>query len=314
MTLRFASGLRWVSIVAWVALIAVPLAACSQPPPDDGQAFLLRNRSQWDQTGSTKVQPAPLVPTAVPTRAPTPTTASRPVVFIDAGHGGVDTGTIGTTSDGTQVEEKNMALALALQTAADLRNAGYNVVLSRTDDSLPGSQPSDYTDGGTTLTASGVLHDLQRRIDRANASGAKLLLSIHLNAFSDPSIAGTQTFYDGARPFAAQSERFAALVQNNIVGALHADGYSFPDRGVTDDQDLQAESLGALSGDYNHIVLLGPAVPGQLQPSQMPGALCETLFLSDPAEATAVVQSQVQQVIAAGYAKAVEEYFQGKAP
>lgn len=308
---------RLITVAPWLFGIILLLAACTQTSRDDGYAFLTRYRSDWQQPGAGKVEAEPLfhaVPSLTPASTVTPTVtatnSAHPRVFIDPGHGGVDTGTIGTTNDGTEVEEKNIALALALQTAEDLRQAGVEVVLSRTNDSLPGSVPADYTDNGTVLTPDGVLADLQRRIDRANASGAQVLLSIHLNAYSDPSVGGTQTFYDGARPFSDQSKRFATLVQQNVVDALRADGFNFPDRGATDDQDLQAESLGALNENYNHIVLLGPAVPGRLRPSQMPGALCETLFLSDPAEATAVVRPGVQKVIAAAFAKAVEQFLQ----
>jgi N-acetylmuramoyl-L-alanine amidase len=106
------------------------------------------------------------------THQPSSTAAAAPVVFLDPGHGGVDTGVIGVTENGTVVEEKTITLAVAQATAADLRADGLTVVLSRNRDALPGLQPSDYASGGTSLTDFGVLADLQRRIDRANANGA----------------------------------------------------------------------------------------------------------------------------------------------
>ena len=233
---------------------------------------------------------------------------AMPTVFLDPGHGGVDTGTIGATADGNSIYEKTIALAIVKRVAEHLRNDGVRVVMSRTDDALPGAQPSDYTSDGMLLTPNGVLADLQRRIDRANQSKAAVLLSIHLNAFSDPSVGGTQTFYDGARPFADQNQKFANLVQSNVIGAFQAHGLAVPDRGATDDQDLQTESLGALSGSYNHIVLLGPAVSGRLRPSQMPGALCEIVFLSNPPEADAVAQAEMQDAIAVALTSAIEQY------
>ena len=297
--------------------VVAMLAACVQAPRDVGYVFLARNRADWQRPGPGKVEAVPDfrgAPGAAPDPTATPMVAhpitSHPLVFLDPGHGGVDTGTIGTTDDGTTVEEKNVALAL--RTADELRHDGIRVALSRTDDSLPGSTPSDYTDDGPVLTPDGVLADLQRRIDRANASGAHVLLSIHLNAYDDPSVGGIQTFYGGARPFSDQSKRFATLIQESVIGALQAAGYTVPDRGATDDQDLQAESLGSLSGNYNHLVLLGPAIPGRLRPSQMPGALCETLFLSNPPEATAVVKPEVQGLIAAGFTKAIEQFLQSE--
>lgn len=235
-----------------------------------------------------------------------------PLVFLDPGHGGVDTGAVGTASDGTPVDEKTIALAIAQRTAAKLRAAGYRVVLARDDDTLPGLTPDDLTSDGQRLTAQGVLDDLQRRIDRANASGADLLLSIHLNALDDPSVRGAETYYDSARPFAADSLRFAQLVQDDLIAALRAKGYATPDRGVLDDTTLQADGVGPLGGSYNHLVMLGPAIPGKLRPSQMPGALNESLFLSNPDEASAATQPAMQDLIAGAFAKAVEDYFAGK--
>ncbi len=310
-------------------LIALSLAGCAGHRSPDESAFLAPGSFDWRHpvpvatpsptrsvSPSTRSDrpplPVPADPTPVlrgsPSATPTP---GQAVVFLDPGHGGVDTGTIGTTSDGTTVDEKTVALAIALRTAAILRGDGFSVVLSRVDDSLPGARPSDYTSDGTALTPDGVLADLQRRIDRANASGARVLLSIHLNSFDDPSVAGAETFYDSARPFSSQSLRLATVVQEALIGDLRAAGYDTPDRGVTDDQDLAVESLGSLAGDYHHLVILGPGVPGRLRPSQMPGALSEPLFLSNPAEASAAIQPLMQDLIARAYARAIEEYLRG---
>lgn len=228
------------------------------------------------------------------------------LVFLDAGHGGVDTGAQGTTADGQTVFEKTFTLAIARATAARLRADGITVVLSRDDDSLPGSVASDYTPDGRALTPEGVLADLQRRIDRANDSGALVLLSMHINAFSDPSVGGTETFYDSARPFASENERFARLVQVNVVSSLQAQGLAVVDRGVTDDASLVGDAFGTLGASYTHLVLLGPPVPNRLRSSEMPGALSEPLFISNPAEATALTQPDVQKALADAYAKAIE--------
>jgi N-acetylmuramoyl-L-alanine amidase len=307
---------RFLFFALGITLLVVQ--GCVPRAQDDGYAFLARYRSDWQRPASGQVMSAPLTEEASPHQTslsagsierPEGTPAALPtLVFLDPGHGGVDTGTIGTTEDGVTVEEKNITLAIALRTAADLRRDGIGAVLSRTDDSLPGSTPADYSSDGKMLTPDGVLHDLQRRIDRANASGARVLLSIHLNGFTDPSVSGAETFYDSARSFGDKNKRFATLVQQNVIAAFRSKGYDTPDRGVTDDQDLQTESLGSLVGSYNHLVLLGPAVPGRLRPSQMPGALSEPLFLSNPAEATAAAEPAVQELIATAYTRAIEQF------
>ncbi|HEX3723814.1 MAG TPA: N-acetylmuramoyl-L-alanine amidase [Nitrolancea sp.] len=284
-------GLRLVRSLLGALLLLVPLAACggshSAKPNTDG-------------------------------RSPTPSVTGNTsggrhlsgTVYLDPGHGGVDTGTSGSTSDGTLVYEKNAVLQIALLTAQRLRADGLTVVMTRTSDVDPCIKPSDLTADGTAMTAAGVLDDLQCRIDKANSSKAQVLLSLHMNAFSDPSVNGTETYYDSARPFAAQNERFAQLVQQDVINALHGQGYTTPDRGIAVDSEDNEGSLGTLPATYDHLVLLGPAVPGQLTPSMMPGALCEMLFLSNPSEATAAIDPGVQRLIAGGLVQAIETFLQ----
>lgn len=294
--------------LAFLGAVTVSACATALRAPSSGTpiAAPIPTTSTGDESASSR-SPSSIPPSA--TRSvPTSPTPHRATVFVDPGHGGVDTGTIGYTENGTVVEEKMVALAIARQTAQYLDRDDVAVVLSRTNDSLPGIEPSDYEADGTSLTADGVLNDLQRRIDRANASGASVLLSIHLNAFDDPSIGGTQTFYDSSRPFAAQNERFATLVQNDLIASLRAGGYDTPDRGITVDQDLITDRFGTLGADYHHLVLLGPAVQSRLRPTTMPGALSESLFLSDPAEATAAADPGMQDLIARAYTRAIEQF------
>lgn len=245
---------------------------------------------------------------------PNPSVTPAPVhaqVFLDPGHGGVDTGTISVTEDGTIVQEKDITLGVAKQTATILQADGIWVALSRTDDSLPGAVPADYTTDGSELTPDGVLADLQRRVDRANASGARVLLSIHFEAFDDPSVRGAQTFYDSSRSFGATNLQFAILVQTDLIQAFRSQGDDTPDRGVTSDTVLVADLMGTLP-DYHHLVVLGPGVPGLLVPSQMPGALSEPLFLSNPNEASAAVDPKVQNLIATAFAQAITQFLAAK--
>ena len=66
-----------------------------------------------------------------------PSDASRPLVVIDAGHGGRDPGAIGTDPEGNRVEEKDITLALALALRDELlRQGGVRVALTRSDDRI----------------------------------------------------------------------------------------------------------------------------------------------------------------------------------
>jgi len=66
-----------------------------------------------------------------------PADANRPLVVIDAGHGGRDPGAIGTDPEGKRVEEKDITLALALALRDELlRQGGVRVALTRSDDRI----------------------------------------------------------------------------------------------------------------------------------------------------------------------------------
>ncbi len=284
---------------AGLTVIAGALAACARKSSDPTATAVDR-----------QVTPTPVVQQTAPSSATPASTVVKHVVFLDPGHGGVDEGAIGVANNGQTVLEKTIALAIAKQAQSLLRDAGYEVVLSRTTDELPDVTADDLTADGMALTPAGILNDLQRRIDRANASHAELFLSIHLNANDDPAARGTETYYDSARSYGVENKRWAEHVQSEVIDSLHGQGYTTPDRGIIDDTELDTGGLGALPDSYNHLVLLGPAVDGLLRPTLMTGALNESLFLSNPDEASAALEPQMQSLIAAGYAQAVVRYFQ----
>ena len=214
-------------------------------------------------------------------------------VFIDAGHGGLDPGVVGATAAGHQVLEKDAALAVASRLAALLRADGYGVVMSRTRDTTVIKLAAADSNYGA-ITSSAVHRDLAARAACANAAGANVLVSIHFDGFSDPSVGGTETFYDAARPFAASNHRLAADLQSALVARL-----GVADRGVFTDDQLAAPALTASGDSYNHLIELGPQSPGWVDnPSQMPGALVEPLFITNPAEALIASDPAGQQKIA----------------
>src|SRR3954465_10561151 len=89
-------------------------------------------------------------------------------IFLDAGHGGKDNG-----ASGNGLKEKDLTLAITLLTRDYLQKyEGVDIKLSRSADTYP---------------------TLKQRTDAANAWGADLLVSIHIN--SAPTVAdGFETF------------------------------------------------------------------------------------------------------------------------
>ena len=60
---------------------------------------------------------------------------------------------------------------------------------------------------------------------------------------------------------------------------------------------------------YGHLLILGPAKHGYFSsPSQMPGALIEPLFITNPTEATLADSRRGEQAMAAGIARAAVQY------
>jgi N-acetylmuramoyl-L-alanine amidase len=230
---------------------------------------------------------------------------SNKTVFIDPGHGGIDPGVVASVG-GRQAFEKDATLAVANRLSAILRADGYTVVMARSrDSSVAKLSPDDTVDG--SMKASAQHRDLLARTACANAAHASVLLSIHFDAFNDPSVGGSETFYDAARPFAAGNKRLASALQFALVSGL-----ATSDRGVWSDDKLNAPSLTNEGRDYGYLIELGPKSAGWVDnPSQMPGALVEPLFLTNPSEAQMATDPAGQQRIAQALARGLEKYFAG---
>jgi N-acetylmuramoyl-L-alanine amidase len=225
-------------------------------------------------------------------------------VFVDAGHGGLDPGVVGTSIGGRTVQEKDSTLAVATRLMVLLRNDGYVVVMARTQDTTVIKLAATDSNYGA-ITSSGVHRDLAARAACANATGADVLVSIHFDGFSDPTVGGTETFYDAARPFAAANRKLATSLQAALVARLGA-----PDRGVWTDDQLAAPTLTISGKAYGHLIELGPPSAGWVDnPSQMPGALVEPLFVTNPSEARIASDPTGQDKIAQALEAGIQKFF-----
>ena len=126
---------------------------------------------------------APVLPPAVNT--------GRILVAIDPGHGGRDPGAVGIGG----LQEKNVVFPVSMRVAQLLREAGVDVVMTRTNDLTLGLEP---------------------RVDIANNANATIFLSIHANAISlsRPDVNGVETYY-----YSENGRRLASIIHTNVQPA-----------------------------------------------------------------------------------------------
>lgn len=105
----------------------------------------------------------------------------KPVVVIDAGHGGNDPGKIGV--DGTL--EKDINLQIAQKLKKYLEASDVEVVLTRDDDK------GLYTEKDSKKK----MADMKRRCEIINDVSPALTVSIHQNSYHQEEIYGGQVFY-----------------------------------------------------------------------------------------------------------------------
>jgi N-acetylmuramoyl-L-alanine amidase len=236
-------------------------------------------------------------------------------VFLDAGHGGLDPGGMGTTESGQTIDESTVNLAIELDTMALLRNHGYRVVVSRTSDTTVVKLDPADTDG-RLLSLQGSHDDVVARDQCANLAKADALIGIYMDAGGTAQDAGSVTVYDADRQFAQENATLAGLLQTDVLSAMNAQGWQIPNDGSQPDSgfgssvgDPLSGGLAAEAAAYNHLLLLGPAMPGYFAtPSQMPGAVIEPLYLTDPFEGSIAASSADREIIAGGIADAVERF------
>jgi N-acetylmuramoyl-L-alanine amidase len=243
-----------------------------------------------------------------------PTAGDRhQTVFVDAGHGGVDPGAVGETESGRTIYEADETLPVELDVMALLVADGYRVVVSRTSASTVMRLGNGDVSGGS-LTVKGAEDEIAARDVCANMTKANVLVGIYFDAGISPANAGSVTAYDTARPFASDNLRLATLLQSDVLAQLNAYGWGIPDDGAESDASLGGPPLTNAAAAYGHLMLLGPALAGSFStPSEMPGALIEPLFITDPFEGTIAASAVGQEAIASGIADAVEQYLQAPA-
>jgi N-acetylmuramoyl-L-alanine amidase len=250
---------------------------------------------------ATPARPAAEPPPPAPAvrEEPVGRAARTPVIVIDPGHGGPDTGRIGPGG----LKEKEVVLDVSRRLAGVLTRRGYEVRLTRTADTLI---------------------NLAHRPKMANewrGNRPGLFLSIHANGVSDRRVRGFETFFlSDAR---TEDERRVAEMENAAIA------YETPDRVVgTDDLDfilnnvrndyyirashtlaglVQETFSGFHTGSNRGVKQAGFRV---LVGAFMPAVLIELAFISNPTEERLLGSASFQDTAAIAIADAVDLFFQ----
>lgn len=133
----------------------------------------------------------------------------KPVIIIDAGHGGEDGGT--QSADG--VLEKDINLAISQKIKKILTRYGFDTVMIRDSDRM-------IYDEDSSTVRSKKSSDLHNRMNVMKAHPGSVFLSIHQNHFSESKYRGAQVFYCKSQTGSAE---LAESIQKSIVSVLQKD-------------------------------------------------------------------------------------------
>jgi N-acetylmuramoyl-L-alanine amidase len=203
--------------------------------------------------------------TTVPQSSPVPAAVAPTdprLIVIDPGHGGNDPGAMNQSAG---LVESHLTLSIARRVQALLMRDGWRVTLTRDGDYEVGDPNGDDK------------QELQARCDVANAAGARLFISIHINASVSSTPDGMTTYY--WRP---SDRAFAQSIQQALVAAT----------GDTDD---------GVKRDNFYVI----------HHTVMPAVLVEAGYLSNSHDAALLEQPAFLERIAEGIARGVNDFTGG---
>ena len=171
------------------------------------------------------------------------------VIALDPGHGGNDSGAVGS---GLKESDVNWKIAQACK--AELENyAGVTVVLTRTQNECP---------------------TLYERVERAVNQGAKVFVSLHINSTERSSADGAEVYYPNGSSYNKVAHETGKQLSQNILDELTALGLQ--DRGikVRNSENNSKYPDGSLRDYYGVIA--------DAREMGIPGIIVEHAFITNP--------------------------------
>ena len=174
------------------------------------------------------------------------------------------------SSNGTTEAETNLKIALKLQNL--LEQSGSSVVLTRSDEN------AIYDIDAKTLRQKKI-SDIHNRVKIGNESSADIFVSIHLNKIPQQQYDGWQTFY---KEGSENGQKLAVSIQNNLNKAIQKEN------------NRVAKTI-----DNIYII----------KHVEIPIAIVECGFLSNPEEEKLLLQDEYQNKLAWGIYNGIIDYF-----
>lgn len=198
------------------------------------------------------------------------------VIVLDAGHGGIDSGTL--NNDKT-IYEKEINLAITLKIRELLESSGAHVILTREDDS------SLYIEDGNKTIRQKYNENLKNRKQIIKEANADMFVSIHMNALTG---AGASKYY-GAQTFYPSGKEDSIKLSKSIQQELKRVVDQTNNREIKPREDLYL-----------------------LKDNDIPSVLIECGFLSNEKEAKMLTDEKYQEKIAWAIYVGIQNYFTSK--
>jgi N-acetylmuramoyl-L-alanine amidase len=225
---------------------------------------------------------------------------TRPVIAIDAGHGGVDPGARAPNG----VLEKDITFAFA-EILRDRLAAGgrYRLLMVRDHD---------------------VFVPLDERVRRARAAGANLFLSIHADTISNPQVSGATIYTGGER--ASDLESASLAERENAADSADGTVRATPPTEVTDIlHELTIRETRGFSARFSSLLVSGlgrnvrlSSHPQReagfrvLRSADLPSVLVELGYLSNTRDLELMLSAEWRKRTADSMAGAVDRFFSAR--
>jgi N-acetylmuramoyl-L-alanine amidase len=280
---------------------ATPTPAVQPGEPTVGPDAIAKLEADAARAGSTPAQPQPTTPQPAqpPAKAaPGQKVARMVTIALDPGHGGEDPGATGTTG----VHEKDIVLAVAKRLKAKLEDLpNTRVMLTRDAD---------------------FFVPLGQRVEKARKVQADLFVSIHADAFVEPTARGSSVFVLSEKGASSSAARWLAADQNkaDLIGGVNLASHDRQLASVLMDLSQTAQindsmKLGkAVLTEIGGINRLHRGVVEQagfavLKAPDIPSILVETAFISNPEEEARLKDDAYQNQLADAITKGIKRYF-----